>query len=93
MNLGLAALHPDGSCSNSQQKSRMAASDVIPDVRIDGARVLDWQSELQSDCFALNYRNLDRHDTLFTVSHSDLHAAARYFRGGGVALAVWLGWA
>lgn len=44
MHLGLAALHPDGSCSNSEQKSRMAASDVIPDVRIERAWILDWQS-------------------------------------------------
>ncbi|OOL20289.1 hypothetical protein BRY73_03845 [Ochrobactrum sp. P6BS-III] len=32
---GLTALYPDSSYSNSQQKSRMAASDPIPDVRFE----------------------------------------------------------
>jgi hypothetical protein len=43
MHLVLAASHPDASCSNLQQKSRMAASDFFLDVKIERAWVLDWQ--------------------------------------------------
>jgi hypothetical protein len=46
MHLVLAALHADASCSNLQQKTRMAASDFFLNVRIERAWVLDRQSIL-----------------------------------------------